>query len=865
MKTWLSRLFRVFSGLLSALALLLTIAAVATGAAVFAGIRGESVAVLRFIAEGAGRLIAGQTTQAITLDLDADPSAGRLSGTATLEVRASDGPRRTFYFLLNPGLEIQSVQVRDDAGRPLAADAYRLLLATAVELDHAIPAGRSVRITLAYGGAPALEPLGGDAASFRVDRILLGPETFWYPYDAQSFFTVDATVRLPSDLEVVHNGVSASRVVRGATQEVAWRSERPVAGLALVAGRFARTERIVDDVAWRIFQGSESGLDSSAMIDSLAAAHSVFVDQFGTSEYSRLTVFVDSEVRRAFNDGSGVMATPPRYFREGDEGFHLLAHELAHVWWGGTVSERWLAPGTGGQWLVEGLATVSAALATEARYGQPGLERVRRENFFDPNRQGVIEQMSFLDNALSINTTRDTIYRKGGYVGLLLRTVVGPEAFARGLRDFVASHRFAQATLEDLQRSMEKAAGRDLSAFFDEWMRTANLPDLALEQTDDGRIEVTNLGRLPVAEALEIGHVDAAGALTTTTVHVGATVDAPAPGSYLVLDPALVWPDMRRANNRFPRIDSPASSAGDRDGLLTVIGTGLPWDRATAVLLSESGERRQTWDFPLGVVGAPVWSSDGSRAVVEVARAEGKDNDLVILETDGARRTAGAGTTPAFDSRGHLLAASDGRIIRIADGETVTVITDDDWELSRPQPSPTGRWLAYRAYDGARMQLRVRDEDSGRDVTLYAGERDVMLTLWARDESALYATLGSGTSWQIVRLPLIPASPSVLARDIASVADLELSPGGTMLALAAASAPAYPDPRHLLYTIDLESQRVQQIDVDGGDVRDVTWSGAETIVATVRKVPPAGHPRLPSERALWRVDAGDGTSAPLRW
>ncbi|MFN8641654.1 MAG: hypothetical protein U0802_08370 [Candidatus Binatia bacterium] len=63
---------------------------------------------------------------------------------------------------------------------------------------------------------------------------------------------------------------------------------------------------------------------------------------------------------RAFNDGSGLLAIPPRYFHDGRYGYETIAHELAHNWWGATVSERWLAPGTGGEWIVEGFAQYSS-------------------------------------------------------------------------------------------------------------------------------------------------------------------------------------------------------------------------------------------------------------------------------------------------------------------------------------------------------------------------------------------------------------------------------------------------------------------------------------------------------------------------
>ena len=61
------------------------------------------------------------------------------------------------------------------------------------------------------------------------------------------------------------------------------------------------------------------------------------------------------------------------------------------------------------------------------------------------------------------------MYQKGAYVLHLLRETVGDEAFWRGIRDYTIAHRGTSVTTADFQRAMERAAGRDLGAFFDRW------------------------------------------------------------------------------------------------------------------------------------------------------------------------------------------------------------------------------------------------------------------------------------------------------------------------------------------------------------------------------------------------------------
>lgn len=860
MMTWLSRLFRLSNRLLSTTAALLSVVVVALATATYLGATGASVSVVRHIAAHAGAWLVGQHTDHIDLEVHVDPQRAWIDATAALTVRATQAPRSTFFFFLNPGFEVRAASVALEDGTQVPAKTYRLWALTAVELDQPLPLGSLARIEIAYAGRPALDPFGGESASVRADRVLLGPETFWYPYDAQSFFRMRARVSLPARLTLVHNGMAPAHATRGATQEVSWVTERPVAGMALIAGNFAMTNLDDDATTVRVYIPRDVGLDPQRIARSVVQAKRLFTETFGESGYSQLTVVVDREIYRAFNDGSGLMAAAPRYFRDGDYGFHLLAHETAHVWWGGTVSERWLEPGTGGQWLVEGWATLGAALATEERYGDAGLARVRRDNFFDPERQGVVRHMSFLDNVLDIRRSRDTIYRKGGYTALMLREILGRDAFVAGMRRFIDDHRFKQATDADLQAAFETASGADLSEFFADWIGSDSLPDLALESRRDGQLEVQNRGRLPLALPVAIGFVDADGHVTTTTARVGETVPAPVDRGFAVVDPDLVWADVWRENNRYPARRTPVQvTAAAAERILLVSGSDFAWGRTGVSMLDASGAVIQEWEFSRGLAGRPRWAPAGGSAVLAVSRADGGEPNIVSLQADAKRRIVGRGSAPAFAADGSIVAANNGRIVRLtATDKATTLLEREDWHLGNPLPSPTGRFLLYEATHRSRMQLRSRDNDSGDDILLLEGERERITAAWAQDEGAVYAAIGVDAHWRVVRLPLGPASPTTIADGIDSLAGLSLSPGGTQMALLASAGEAYPDPRHVLYVVDLRTQNVTTLDIAGHDARDVTWLDAGELLIVARSVPAAEQPRLPAETSLWRAVPATG-------
>ncbi|MDD5387834.1 MAG: M1 family aminopeptidase [Gallionellaceae bacterium] len=71
-------------------------------------------------------------------------------------------------------------------------------------------------------------------------------------------------------------------------------------------------------------------------------------------------------------------------------------------------------------------------------------------------------------------------YDKAAMVFFMLRDEIGKEAFERGLRLFWQRHRFQRAGWADLEHTFAQAAGRDLGAFFRQWVQRAGAPRLKL-------------------------------------------------------------------------------------------------------------------------------------------------------------------------------------------------------------------------------------------------------------------------------------------------------------------------------------------------------------------------------------------------
>ncbi|HYD50555.1 MAG TPA: M1 family aminopeptidase, partial [Terriglobales bacterium] len=706
--------------------------------------------------------------------------------------------------------------------------------------------------------------LGRGGRAIDADHALLGPDSFWYPADVRGFFTAEARITAPSPLTVVHNGADEQRIERGRLRETSWRSTRPVGGLALVAGRYRSAEGEHDNIRYRVVLGEDIDLDANGILRQMAAANRTLTATFGASGFEQSTLFVSSAVRRAFNDGSGLMGVAIHYFRDGDHGFQLIAHELAHNWWGATVAEKWLTPATGGEWLVEGFATFSSWLAVEAEHGRSGLARAIGRDMFDPQHQRVISEMSAFDNLLNEAAARDTIYRKGGYAAFMLRQLLGAEPYYAALRAFLTAFRFQQATERDLQESLEQSTGVALGDYFDDWIRSRRLADLAVKKSPDGGWLLTNTGQARITGDIEVMTTSDQGPPPQLrTAKVGDRIEAEA--GEIIVDPYLQWADPWRENNRQPARINPIATAwaGNGNHLITY-GEPFPWSRTTITLRDGENRARHHWELQRGLTSKPLWSADGTQAVFGHADGDDPYPMTVLLRDDGARRNLGRGSSPSFAPDGTIYAARGEHIVAFPNDATETkVVERDGWLLGQPRVSPDGAHLAYSAAQDNTVEIRVRQFAGGRERRLLSTDRDRVLLEWSADSATLFVAHGGDSDWRISALPLDERPARVLAAGIVTLDDLARSPNGEHLAFTAAPDPTYPDLRSRLYVLTIGSESVATFDVADHDLEDIAWQSDNAIAAIAAEMRPGAANILPATRRIKRIGVRDQSQTDL--
>lgn len=169
----------------------------------------------------------------------------------------------------------------------------------------------------------------------------------------------------------------------------------------------------------------------------------------------------------------------------------LVAHELAHQWFGDYVTCRdWSHA-----WLNEGFATFSEHLEREQRLGRDEYDYgiAGDVDTYLSEAQGRYQRpIVCRDYAEPIDLFDRHLYEKGGLVLHMLRRELSSEVFFRGVALYLQRHAFGIVETNDLMRAFEEVSGRSLERFFDHWVYRPGHPELSIKVGyDDGLLSVS--------------------------------------------------------------------------------------------------------------------------------------------------------------------------------------------------------------------------------------------------------------------------------------------------------------------------------------------------------------------------------------
>jgi aminopeptidase N len=286
--------------------------------------------------------------------------------------------------------------------------------------------------------------------------------------------TLNLSVVLPAGLTMVASGkLVTQRTLPNGTVAHEWRQDRPMPSytFGFAAGRFTDVTEHREGHRLR-YLGSEFSSSQLRRIFADSAVMIRFFEDRAGVPYRERTYTQALVANTVGQEMSGFSVMSEDYGRAvlGDpRAESLLAHELAHQWWGNSVTcGVWTH-----MWLNEGFATFMAAAFMEQRFGRDEYLRLVeawRARYAKVRDAGHDRSLVFPDWNRPTPDDRALVYQKGAYVLHLLRESLGEPMFWRGIRDYTRRYEGTSVTTIEFQHAMERSTRKDLSKFFKTWV-----------------------------------------------------------------------------------------------------------------------------------------------------------------------------------------------------------------------------------------------------------------------------------------------------------------------------------------------------------------------------------------------------------
>ncbi len=324
----------------------------------------------------------------------------------------------------------------------------------------------------------------------------------WFPcHDAPNDrATTEIIVTVPSQFLTVSNGNLLEVTDNGVTKTHHWLHDIPHAAylISLVVSDFAVIEDTYHGKPVTYYVRKDRKDDASLLMGKTPQMMQFFSDFTGVEypydKYAQTVVelYTGAMEHTTATTHSFTLLMDKKAAFDNDRLVAVVAHELAHQWFGDLVTCRDWSNG----WLNEGFATYFENMWNEHDLGRNEFKQsmLNMKEWYmgeDKHYRRPIVYHVFHDDGFELFDGH--MYGKGAWVLHMLRHQLSDVAFKRAVKTYLERYREKEVITADLERTFEESTGRSLAQYFQQWVYSGGYPEFTVNYSWDGEHKLAKI------------------------------------------------------------------------------------------------------------------------------------------------------------------------------------------------------------------------------------------------------------------------------------------------------------------------------------------------------------------------------------
>jgi len=386
---------------------------------------------------------------------------------------------KSIEFYLNKNLNIENIEgakienlVNEDTLNNKYVNKYRLVFKELNSHNFTIHYSGVIKDDIKQSAAEYARGFSETKGVISEKGIYMANSTYWLPtFNGNLLSTFNLNVKINKDWSIVSQGDRTKNEVQNDMKNIIYHSPEPMDEVYLIGAKWTEYSKKLGDVEVQAFLRTPDQELADRYLNVTSGYLQMYNTLIGDYPYTKFAL-----VENFWETGYGM----PSFTLLGEKVirfpwilFSSYPHELLHNYWGNSVFVNY----DEGNWCEGITAYMADHLMQEQRGGGATYRRNTLQKFTDyVNEENDFPINKFLNRN---NSAEEAIgYGKVLMVNNMLRYDLGDKVFIKAYQNFYESNKFKKVSFPEIQKSFEKVSGKDLSAFFKQWIDRKGAPTL---------------------------------------------------------------------------------------------------------------------------------------------------------------------------------------------------------------------------------------------------------------------------------------------------------------------------------------------------------------------------------------------------